>query len=317
MASSLSYLHPSTQYLSMTMMMSVHLEHRILVPEEKLTPKPILRLDPSLLNLSQKTRIFLCDEVTQDNAELRRRIFDVQNEAYEKHPSPYIYAFKFLATTMSETPIYPTVLEAGVSGDTLLLDLGCCMGTDVRKLVYDGYPASNILACDTRQDFIDLGYKLFGDANTCPVHFFTSDIFEVPVQFDEVPPGLLTSEVADLEELTDSLTHIYAGALFDLFDQPMQKSLALRLLTLLRRKKGSIIFGVQRGLSEEGYVDGLSRDRNAHSPKSWASMWKEAFAEAEGEEFADTRVFTEATLSGASDLGMYKGQMLHWSVRIM
>ena len=34
------------------------------------------------------------------------------------------------------------------------------MGTDVRKLVADGYPGANVLGCDLRRAFIDSGYTL-------------------------------------------------------------------------------------------------------------------------------------------------------------
>ena len=129
------------------------------------------------------------------------------------------------------------------------------MGTDVRKLVYDGYPATSVLGCDLRQDYIDLGYKLYGDKDTCQIRFFTSDVFDVPLTFNnEVADGNRT-KVTALSPLLGSLTHIYAGALFHLFDESTQYAIALRLAALLKRESGAIIFGRHRGLAQEGMID--------------------------------------------------------------
>ncbi|EMD36198.1 hypothetical protein CERSUDRAFT_84273 [Gelatoporia subvermispora B] len=317
MASTLDYLRPSTPYLSMTMMLSVYVEQHVL-PEAKATSKHVLRLTSPTLDLSESAKAFLSDEITQDPGELRCRIFDIQKDAFEVHPEPYIQAFRFLETTMSQMPVYPTVLHAGLSGSTLFLDLGCCMGTDARKLVYDGYPASNVFACDISPRFIDLGHKLFGDTSTCPIRFLVSDILDVPVQFSRHRAGIPKGPVARLELLAGSLNHIYAGALFDLFDEPTQKDIALKILALLRREKGAIIFGYQEGRKEE-LQHSISRAQFIHSPASWAQLWRDVFVEVEGEEYADTRVsiatsITECTAASASQ-PLQQGHALHWDQR--
>ncbi|OCH86003.1 hypothetical protein OBBRIDRAFT_738852 [Obba rivulosa] len=293
-----------------------------IAPEVESDPnlRQILPLNPALLDLSDKAIVFLRDTVSEDSEELKRRIFHVQKN--EKHPYLCIYAFQFVNVSMSEHDIYPSVLEAGQSGDTIFLDLGCCMGTDARKLVYDGYPATNILACDIRPEFIDLGFHLFGDGDACPIHFFTSDIFGVPVDFDQMPPGVLTTEVTDLEEVTGSVNHIFTGALFHLFDESTQCALALRLLTLLRRKRGDIIFGIQQGLQEARYVsDQFGLGRFVHSAESWVRMWRKVFAEAEGEEFKEARVKLQTTLGDWCNYRKVEtssqSEVLYWSIEIV
>lgn len=125
------------------------------------------------------------------------------------------------------------------------------MGTDVRKLVHDGYPASNVLGCDLRQEFIDYGYELYSDKDKCAIRFFANDIFELPYPTSNTRAG----ETLSLASLTGQLTHIYTGALFHLFDEPTQYALALRLTTLLKRDSGAIIFGRHQGLETEGLID--------------------------------------------------------------
>lgn len=140
------------------------------------------------------------------------------------------------------------------------LNNGLIVGTDVRKLVHDGYPASQVLGCDLRPEYIQLGHELFGDASICPIRFFTSNVFDLPLPAEPsaadaiaAPPDL--AAVSDLGQLRGALTHIYTGALFHLFDEETQYGLAVRLVTLLKRRPGAVVFGRHAGLVEEGYID--------------------------------------------------------------
>lgn len=145
------------------------------------------------------------------------------------------------------------------------LDRGISMpvGTDLRKLVCDGYPASNVIGCDLRQQYFDLGYELFGDADRCPIRFFGGNIFEFSDTATSVPdfgqgasqdPPNLTS-VTNLSPLRGTLTHIYTGALFHLFNEETQYGLALRLAALLKRTPGATVFGRHQGLEKAGTID--------------------------------------------------------------
>lgn len=239
---------------------------------------------------------------------------------------------------MSQHPIYPKVIEAGKGGDTLFLDVGCMstsvranctlptqltidlVGTDVRKLVLDGYPPHKVLASDLREAYISYGHELFADSpTTCPIHFFTSDIFDIPVNNApssskaEVKPA----EVEALWQLAKKVDHLYAGALFHLFDEATQYAIAIRVAMLLKRHKGSVVFGRHNGLEKEGLIaDHMDRVRYAHSPESWKRMWGKVFAEVEGVEFAERRVVVEAELV-AGDEKLVKESFLYWSVSII
>ena len=93
------------------------------------------------------------------------------------------------------------------------------VGTDVRKLVYDGYPATSVLGCDLRQDYIDLGYKLYGDKEASQICSFTSDIFDLPPSFNNAAVHGNDAKITTLSQLLGSLTHVYTGALLHLFDE--------------------------------------------------------------------------------------------------
>lgn len=121
------------------------------------------------------------------------------------------------------------------------------VGTDVRKLVYDGYPASNVLGSDLRRSFIDDGYELYRDIDTCKIRFFTSDVFAVSTR-----PGIMSndvplSQVTALGELQDRVTHLYIALVFHLFDEVSQYEMAIRAASLLKRESGATIFGRHQG----------------------------------------------------------------------
>ncbi len=136
------------------------------------------------------------------------------------------------------------------------------VGTDLRKLVSDGYPASNVIGCDLRPQYFDFGYELFGDADRCPIRFFAGNIFDLPdnpsppgpdLAQETSPPGLASA--INLSQLRGTLTHIYTGALFHLFDEEAQYMLAVRLAVLLKRSPGAMVFGRHQGLEKAGKIE--------------------------------------------------------------
>ncbi|KAI0789004.1 hypothetical protein BC629DRAFT_1677636 [Irpex lacteus] len=290
--------------------------------EIKLGPYEVPALDESLLTLSDVEQEFLHKAITTDDAELKKRILEVQKEAYAEHPYPCIRGFHFVNLMMAANPIYPEVLEAGKSGNTVLIDVGCCLGSDVRKLVSDGYPARNVVGVDLRQQFLDLGHRLYG--SSWDINFFTSDIFEVPYPFPEdiSPDDTPISDVKHVTQLRGRITHFYTGALFHLFDESTQYALALRVAELLKREPGAIVFGRHQGLSEAGYInDHLGRTRYGHSETSWPSLWKKVFSEVESPEFAEQHVVVEAKLTDGFATHVFQARaqtnMLVWSVKLV
>lgn len=129
------------------------------------------------------------------------------------------------------------------------------MGNDVRKIVADGYPASNVLGVDLRQQYLDLGYKLYGPS--CDIRFITDDIFDLPYPSPKDTPldNTPVAKVTNLSQLRCRITHFYAAALFHLFNEATQYALALRIATLLDRQPGAVVFGRHQGLHEAGMID--------------------------------------------------------------
>ncbi len=141
-----------------------------------------------------------------------------------------------------------------------MIDFGCCLGQDVRQLVYDGVPIDQIRAYELDPFFIEQGYELFLDGELMKEKkiFSSNDIFDD--QFLE------TVEPAD---------YLYAGAFIHLFDAEKQKDVCRRLTRLCRRaitgrQVGSLV-PVERLRS----VGSGSGKMMSHSPESFAGMWDE------------------------------------------
>lgn len=121
------------------------------------------------------------------------------------------------------------------------------VGTDVRKLIVDGYPSSNVYACDLHDGFIKLRYKLFGDESLCQINFFQAHIFSILPYPANGLTSCTDSPTISLKGFLGRVTHLYAGLFFHLFDEPMELQIARIFARLLCRAPGSLIFGTHIG----------------------------------------------------------------------
>ncbi|KAJ7705362.1 hypothetical protein B0H17DRAFT_1037756 [Mycena rosella] len=228
-----------------------------------------------------------------DPDELKRHIIAVQTKAYSLFNYHCIHSFSFIRARISKYPVYEHVLSLGRERDgAILLDLGCCLGTDLRKAASDGFPAQNLIGSDLRLEFWTLGHELFSSTPaTCPIAFVAGDAldpdFLEPVAPAASPPAVPAPPLASLTRLTPLRGHvaaIHVSSVFHFFLEPQQLQLARALAGLLSPFPGSVIFGSHVGLRTKGTRgEVLSRheyDRMfCHSPESWVAMWKEVFPE--------------------------------------
>lgn len=142
------------------------------------------------------------------------------------------------------------------------LDLGCCMGQDIRKLVHDGAPSGNTYASDVKKDFWDFGYDMFLDKSTLRTTFLEADIFDADSQ---------------LKELDGKINVINAASFFHLFDWDSQIKAARRVVQLLKPEPNSLVVGRQGGKPEAGSFAHLMKGASAfwHNVESWQAMWKQ------------------------------------------
>ncbi|KAL0956041.1 hypothetical protein HGRIS_002213 [Hohenbuehelia grisea] len=165
----------------------------------------------------------------------------------------------------------------------ILLDVGCCLGTDVRKAAVDGWPIEYIIGSDLRRGYWVLGHELFNTVpESFPATFLEGDLLEAVETTDGKPQSDLLPAYLSEVILEGGASVIHASALFHLFNEQQQRLAAARLLRTLSCKPGSMILGAHVGLPKIGYQDstpGSGVRAFCHDPQSWEGMWEEVWVE--------------------------------------
>ncbi|KAG6807488.1 hypothetical protein H0H92_007296 [Tricholoma furcatifolium] len=252
---------------------------------------PIQRrpLDQSLYFLDGEELGFY-QELTgiHDEEELKQHIIAVQEKAYQVYHYPCIRRFAFTKLKISHLPAYQKALALYKEHpNALFLDIGCCFGNDIRKMVIDGWPVENALASDLRSAFWDYGHDLFKSTpESFPATFIAGDAFDSGFIAPRKPfyapeePAPLNQPLNALKSLTPlqgRLSAVHASSFFHLFDEAGQLQLARQVATLLSPAPGSIIFGMHGGKPEKGFrTEAISSSGNymfCHSPETWKEVW--------------------------------------------
>ncbi|KAJ2903744.1 hypothetical protein MKZ38_009396 [Zalerion maritima] len=131
---------------------------------------------------------------------------------------------------------YEEILES-CSPDNLLVDVGCCMGTDIRKLILDGYPSKCIVGLDIETRFLHLGRILYNESESSPVAQFR--------QADMLHPEFANTYY----DLKDKFQFVHTANVIHLFDIRGQEIFFRNLLYLV--KPGGTVWGRQVGLAAD------------------------------------------------------------------
>lgn len=129
------------------------------------------------------------------------------------------------------------------------------VGADLRKAVFDGFPARQTVGCDISPEFFDLGYKLWKDKGTCDIAFINDSIFEIPEPTvnQPAPEELAPTKLA---QLVGRVKFLFTHSVFHLFNERKQEDMARKIATLIRRTPGSVIFGAHIGAETMGFTTG-------------------------------------------------------------
>ncbi|KAL2289898.1 hypothetical protein FJTKL_01179 [Diaporthe vaccinii] len=179
-----------------------------------------------------------------------------RDKAWDIYPYPCIGQFKFLALRLYEQPSYATVLRRLQQG-AKYLDIGCCLGQDIRKLVMDGARPENLYGAELHAPFVDLSYELFRD------HGLASTFMEADAL---VPPA----DDSPLSGLRGGVDFVHLGMVLHVFGPEKQRALLENCVALLRPERGSMVLG-----TAVGDVEGVQSPAGfyMHSDETFKAMW--------------------------------------------
>ncbi|KAI6042649.1 hypothetical protein EDC04DRAFT_908308 [Pisolithus marmoratus] len=163
-------------------------------------------LDPSIYDAALDPEVLsFMKSLTgiQDNGELKAHILDVQKKAYAVYPYPCIGLLHFLNRKISSHVSYQQVLKLGRERKgALLLEMGCCLGMEIRKAAADGFPAKQIIASDLYTEFWEFGHTLFRTTpQSFPATFLAGDALD-PDFLSPLPGNSESQECLDISALT-------------------------------------------------------------------------------------------------------------------
>jgi len=199
-----------------------------------------------------------------------------RNRAWATFPYPCVGQFDFLDFPLStRRMLYPRLLSLLKAGGTLV-DVGCCLGHDIRKLVFDGVPGGNLVGVELHQGFIDLGFELFrdreggdgegygdgkgGQRGKGGLRFYQGDLLADGGVWDLLDGGF---DVVNL------------GMLLHCFTWEEQVRVLERCVGLLKTGKGVSIVGITCG-TVDGRVEELAGKKvPAHNEETFGRLVKE------------------------------------------
>lgn len=192
---------------------------------------------------------------------LRDHLISIRERAWNEVNYPCFGLWSFLHFSIKTNPLYQEILEKCIYKGATFIDFGCCLGQEIRQLVYDGISPDQLRGYDLNPFFIEQGYELFRDGKVMKEKkvFTSGDIFDD--QFLE------TIEPAD---------YVCASSFIHLFDAETQNDVCRRLTRLSK----NAIVGQQLGASITGERarrrSSVISNRIQHSPETFARMWDEA-----------------------------------------
>ena len=162
------------------------------------------------------------------------------------------------------------------------LDVGCCMGQDLRRLALDGVPTTNMYATDVVEDFWEVGYDLFRDRDTMNAHFVKVDILDAN---------------SALAALHGNFDVVHVALVLHLFGWAKQLEVCRQLVLL--SKIGTAVLGCQVGSNDAGEMACGWAENPVfwHNVESFKEMWRVV------EEDTRTRWTVKASLGGLGTMG--------------
>ncbi|KAL6714990.1 hypothetical protein ACLMJK_007250 [Lecanora helva] len=204
--------------------------------------------------------------------DVETHIYRNRDVAWEIFPWPCIGEFWFVSLGLAVHPYYSTLLQRlkASSAPCRLLDLGTCLGQDLRKLVADGADVSRLCGADLFPEYEDAGHRLFKDGDRFRGRFFVADLL------DDSPDS-------PLNQSAGSWDFVNVIMFLHIWDWDGQVKACKRILKLLSRKPGSKIIGAMTGSTQPGELvlkppvvaEGEKKSIYRHDLETFKEMWRD------------------------------------------
>jgi len=213
--------------------------------------------------------------------EQSEHVHKIRDKAWDRRAYPCIGVGSFLTPQLCKLPVYPEILKRVKEGQTLM-DVGCFVGHDLRRLVYDGAPSSNLYGVDI-VNYWDVGFEMFRDKDQFQAHFIEADFLSVNPKLEP-----LAESKVDIISILQVLHQWDLGG---------QVNAAKALVTFT--KPGSLVVGNQIG-NETAITTSVGKIENQclfHNPESFKKLWDQVGVE------TGTKWETEARSRSFKELG--------------
>jgi len=201
-------------------------------------------------------------------------IYKMRDVLWSHAPFPCVGVFKFLDFGLVTHPQYTRLLSTLQSPSApFLLDLGCCVASDLRSLAHNGIPSTQLYGSDLVSSYLTSSYELFNDKETfkgtlVPANIFSKTLFE--------------EEFRGWER---KFTFIHAGLFLHLFDWERQVAACEQIIRLLKEEKGAMFLGEMVGCQGGGLRGGPAKPgigkeetkqlQYLHDEGSFEKLWGE------------------------------------------
>jgi len=181
-----------------------------------------------------------------------------RDRAWDIRAYPCTGVGAWIVPQLCKLPVYPDILQRLKDGDTLV-DVGCFVGHDLRRLVFDGAPSRNLYGIDIANHW-DVGYDMFQDRGRFGATFVEADIL---------------SEAPALGQFKGKVDILSITQVLHQWDWDGQIRAAKILATFT--KPGSMIVGNQIGNpnAREVTLGAISVPMWRHNPESFERLWNQ------------------------------------------
>jgi len=206
--------------------------------------------------------------------ELMEKLRTARTKATTIYPYLCIRRFAFAWPRLSMTPVYPLLKNKGVKNfdvdfkDLRVMDIGTCIGQDLRKMIVDGVRKENVLGVDLQAGFFDVGFGLFEDQESMQNHFAQADVFDP--EFKQRP------RVKEFYDFTHGGPDLISlCAVIHLFNQDKQVELIRSVTKLFDPKRGGLLVGTTSGAGTEMPFSIQADSRYMHTDWSLQRLFQE------------------------------------------